>query len=103
MFQSKELNAIDQTYFNVIRATCHCVTLQSKNTKHYWHILHQDYSNFKSCEIYHNHHANSCYHEHGHASTLQKAITQIKSHDAFQLNGRKRQNTLIPISPASAL
>ena len=94
MFRPKEINAIDQTYFNVIRATCHCVTLQSKNTKHYWHILHQDYSNFKSCKIYHNHHANSCYHEHGHTSTLQKAIAQIKSHDTFQLNGRKNQNSL---------
>ena len=103
MFQSKEINDIDLTYFNVIQATCYCITLQSKNTKHYWHILHQEYWDFKSCKIYHNHHANSCYHEHGHAPTLQKAITQIKSHDTFQLNGRKKQNTLIPISPSAAL
>ena len=40
MFTTDELKSIDRTYFHIINAACYCVTLQSKNTNHYWHIIH---------------------------------------------------------------
>lgn len=89
MIEIKDLRHINQEYFNVIQTTAFTITIQSKNTKHYWHISEQDYPSFKSYIIYHRHNATQQYHRHGHAGSLQKVISSIKSHDAFQLNGRK--------------
>ena len=41
------------------------------------------------CLVYHKHHINHPYHSHSRCGTLRKAIRDIKSHDEFQLNGRK--------------
>jgi hypothetical protein len=89
MFTAKELNKIDRHYFNVIQAGCYCVTLQSKNTQHYWHITHLEYPAFTSCQIEHKHNYSDSYHQHGHSKTLAQALQSIKAHDAFQLNGRR--------------
>lgn len=91
MFHTKELTMLNKDYFNIIQQSVHCVTLQSKNTGHYWHIIHQEYSTFKSCIIYHNHTSGAAYHVHGCAPTLADAVSRITSHDIFQLNGRKKQ------------
>lgn len=90
MFTQEELDQIDASYFKIIKAGNHTVTLQSKNTKHCWHILHQEYPHFKSCKIYHTHKENTAYHEHGSAPTLAQAINEIREHDTFQLNTRKK-------------
>ena len=55
MFQSDELNILHNNYFIIIKKKVNYVTLQSKDTWHCWHILHQEYATFKSCIIYHNH------------------------------------------------
>lgn len=91
MFSQKELSSIDRRYFNVIQASCYCVTLQSKNTKHYWHILHEEYPSFKTCQITHKHNRSDEYHPHRNQPTLQKAIQEIKSHDNFQINVRDKE------------
>lgn len=70
MFSIVELKNIDHTYFNVIHTGCYCVTLQSKNTKHYWHILRQQYPTFTSCKIWHKHKQSDSFHEQGNAPTL---------------------------------
>lgn len=90
MFQTKDLSSLDYNYFDVINPGCFNVIIQSRNTNHYWSILHEEFPTFQHCIIYHKHKANSQYHYHGHASNLKKALEQIKSHDAFQLNGRKK-------------
>ena len=90
MFTMNELNSIDRQYFRIVGASSYAVTLQSKNTKHYWHIIKIVYPHFTSCNIFHSHHGTWNYHLHGHAPTLQDAVRSIKSHDVFQLNGRKR-------------
>ena len=89
MFSPKELN-IDSRYFEIIGRSAFCVTIRSRNTGHYWHIVNADGHNYRSCRIYHRHKSQGEYHLHGHAGTLQKCISDIKSHDIFQLNGRKR-------------
>lgn len=90
MFQTKELERIDSDYFVIFQKSAYCVTLQSKNTGHCWHILHLEYPTFKSCTIYHNHKMGADYHLHGHAPTLAHSVSLIMEHDIFQLNGRKR-------------
>jgi len=90
MFTRKELNIVDPSYFRIINCGVHTVTIQSKNTQHCWHIIHQSYPHFSSCEIHHRHNEATSYHVHGHAPTLEKAIENIKNHDTFQLNGRKK-------------
>lgn len=91
MFQSKELAMLNSSYFIIIQKSVHCVTLQSKNTGHYWHIIHQEYPTFKSCVIYHNHTSGASYHVHGCVPNLDDAVSRIVSHDAFQLGGRKKR------------
>lgn len=68
MFTTKELKSIDRTYFHIISASGYCVTLQSKNTDHYWHIIHQQYPSFVSCKIQHKHRQDVPFHEQGNAA-----------------------------------
>ena len=88
MFTQKEIQSIDRSYFNVIFAGCYSITLQSKNTKHYWCIQHEEYPTFKTCQITHKHNRSDEYHPHRNQPTLQKAIQERKSHDNFQINVR---------------
>ena len=89
MISKKELNSIDEHYFNVIHKGCYAIYLQSKNTKHFWGIIEEKYPTFRHFQIYHKHNHNDEYHRHRDRSNLNKAITSIKEHDVFQLNGRK--------------
>jgi hypothetical protein len=91
LFSQKELRGIDHSYFNILQANCFSVTLQSKNTKHYWHIIHQEYPAFKSCQVTHKHNLSDEYHSHRNQPTLEKAIQEIKSHDDFQINVRDKE------------
>lgn len=98
MFTEKDIRILDQRYFRIVSASGYGITLQSKNTRHYWYIMKQDYDFFSSCIIYHSHHGRTNYHRHGHAPDLQKAIDSIVSHDIFQLNGRKKITSKTPVS-----
>ncbi len=91
MFTTEELKNIDCTYFHIISAGCYCVTLQSKNTDHYWHIIHQQYPSFVSCKIQHKHRQTSPFHEQGNAPTLGQAIDKIKAHDFYHLHVRTKK------------
>ena len=89
MFTVKELQKIDRTYFTVVLADAYDVTLISNNTKHVWYIHSVELSDRDLCLIYHKHKISHPYHSHSRCGTLRKAIKDIKSHDKFQLNGRK--------------
>jgi hypothetical protein len=90
MISKTELKAIDSQYFNVIQEGCFAVYLQSKNTKHFWGIQVEEFPPFfRHFKIYHKHNSHNDYHRHRDAKSLSVAIDQIKSHDTFQLNGRK--------------
>lgn len=89
MITNKELKCINRQYFNIIQKSGFAVTIQSKNTKHFWHIMLQSYPSFRSYKIYHKHNEIDYYHEHGHAPTLKEATNIIIKHDKFQLRGRK--------------
>lgn len=91
MFTTEELKNIDCTYFHIISAGCYCVTLQSKNTNHYWHIIHQQYPSFATCKIQHKHRQSIPFHEQGTAPTLGQAIDKIKAHDFYHLHVRTKK------------
>lgn len=89
MFTASELQAIDRKYFTVLVADPYDVTLISNNTKHVWYIRNIELNDKSICQIYHKHNISHPYHSHSRCGSLRKAIRDIKSHDAFQLNGRK--------------
>jgi hypothetical protein len=91
MFTTEELQAIDRKYFTVIVADAYDVTLISNNTKHVWYIHNVELKDRNVCLVYHKHKISHPYHSHSRCGTLRRAIRDIKSHDQFQLNGRKVQ------------
>ena len=93
MFTEKELNSIDRKYFEIIVISEYDVTVMSKNTKHVWYLHNASGVAGETVQIFHKHKANHPYHHHGRCGTLGKALRDIKSHDEFQLNGRKPVHT----------
>lgn len=89
MISTNELRFVDTQYFNILQMGCFNIYLQSKNTKQFWGIQLEEYTTFRHFRIYHKHNSYDEYHRHRDARSLLAAIEQIKSHDTFQLNGRK--------------
>ena len=89
MFTTEELQSIDRKYFTVIVADAFDVTLISNNTWHVWYIHNVELKDRNLCLVYHKNKISHPYHSHSRCGTLRKAIRDIKSHDEFQLNGRK--------------
>lgn len=89
MYSQQELNAIDTKYFYVILMNEYDVTLMSKNTRHVWQLHNVELPDGEITVIFHKHHVSDQYHTHSRSRTLGRALRDIKSHDAFQLNGRK--------------
>ena len=90
MFTTEELQTIDRKYFTVIVADAYDVTLISNNTRHVWYIHNAELKDRNLCLVYHKHKISHPYHSHSRCGTLRRAIRDIKSHDEFQLNGRKQ-------------
>ena len=89
MYTTEELRLIDD-YFTLLFFNAFCVTIRSKCTGHEWHIIVREGAHFRSFEILHRHNNHDEYHIHGHAGSFKKVLQAIKSPDAFQLNGRKK-------------
>lgn len=53
MFNKEHLDKIDRNYFNVIIADDRNVTLQSRNTGHYWYLHCTGYPTEGTCIIFH--------------------------------------------------
>lgn len=89
MFDTRQFEKINPQYFNIIMLSEHDVTVQSRNTGHYWYLHNTDYPKQGNCVIFHKHKASHPYHLHGRAGTLPQAVRSIKKHDKWQMNGRK--------------
>lgn len=74
MFEQKSLNKIDGDYFNIIIADSQDVTIQSRNTGHYWYLHCAGYPTEEALVIFHKHRFKDGYHQHGHARNLRQAI-----------------------------
>ena len=88
MFDAESLAKLDGDYFNVIVTDGRDVTIQSKNTGHYWYLHCTEYPTEEACVIFHKHSYSQPYHQHGYSRTLLQAVKSIKSHDTWQLKGR---------------
>ena len=89
MFDEKQLRELDRGYFNIITADDRDVTIQSRNTGHYWYLHCTEYPQPESCVIFHKHQCSHPYHLHGRGTCLRQAVRSIQRHDAWQMNGRK--------------
>lgn len=90
MFRESDIGMLDKSYFNIILRGDYDVTIQSKNTGHFWYIHNPEYPGEDACVIFHKHNASHPYHQHGKSRNMCQAIKGIKNHDKFQMNGRKR-------------
>ena len=90
MYTQQELDSIDRKYFNIILMNEHDVTLMSKNTHHMWQLPSVELPDGQIVVTFHKHHVEDQYHTHSRSTSLRRAIRDIKSHDKFQLNGRRR-------------
>lgn len=90
MITTEELKKVEGNYFEVLQTGAFAVTLRSKNTGHYWHLIERKYPTFRHFIIYHKHNASDEYHTQGTACNLTAAVSGIKLHDEFQMNGRKK-------------
>ena len=90
MITKEELKEVEENYFEVLQAGAFAVTLKSKNTGHYWHLLEREYPTFRHFMVYHKHNDSDEYHAQGTACDMAAALTEIKAHDEFQMNGRRK-------------
>lgn len=88
MFSAKDIRLIDTEYFNTELFSGYHIIIMSKNTHHIWDIYSP--GEYKNCQIFHKHSSEAAYHFHSRAKNLRQAIKDIKSHDEFQLNVRKK-------------
>lgn len=89
MFIEKDIQMLDKSYFNIVLTGEYDVTVQSKNTGHFWYIHNLKIPGEDACVIFHKHRASHPYHQHGKARNLRQAVRKIKGHDVFQVNRRK--------------
>lgn len=89
MFTYADFYLINQSYFNIIQFSLLTITIQSKNTGHFWHTEHLQYPTFQSHIIYHRHHNIGAYHKQANTRTLLDALMLIKNHDTYHLQKNK--------------
>lgn len=90
MISQEELQMIDNQYFNVIQKSCFIISLQSKNTKHYWNIVEEEFPHFRHFKVYHKHNQSDEFHRHRDRGNLSLVLQDIIDHDIFQMKGRKK-------------
>ena len=91
MFSREDLECLDSGYFEIICMNDRDVTIMSRNTGHVWYIHNPEYPLMGSCIIFHKHKVSHPYHQHGRSNTLRQAVRSIKSHDRWQMGGRKME------------
>lgn len=89
LFNERDIGMLDKSYFNIVLTADYDVTVQSKNTGHFWRIHNPEHPGAEACVIFHKHRASHPYHLHGRARNLHQAVRNIKKHDVFQMNGRR--------------
>ena len=92
IMEKEDLECLDPGYFEIIYMDDRDVTIMSRNTRHMWYIHNPEYPLMGSCIIFHKHKVSHPYHQHGRSNTLRQAVRSIKSHDKWQLGGRKITN-----------
>ena len=84
-----DIRQIDTHYFNIIEATPFFIVLESKNTGHFWHLLHTDLNGRVSYRISHKHHRQDSFHPQSSSRSITAACKYIKKHDLYHLRRQK--------------
>lgn len=87
MFNQEHLSQIDKQYFNVIMLDGKDVTIQSRNTGHYWYLHCAGYPTEEALVIFHKHRFSHPYHQHGTGGghLLNTLAAALKSDDMLDL------------------
>lgn len=94
MFTQKDIQLLEQPYFQVIRKTFDFYEIQSRNTRHCWIISKYPLPDPKPVRLYHKHTIKTAYyHNHACAFHVEHAIRIIKSHDDYLLHPENYQAT----------
>lgn len=72
MFDEISLKKIDAKYFNIILLDNKDITLQSRNTGHYWYLHCTEYPEEQSLIIFHKHFFRCPYHQHGNRPIINR-------------------------------
>lgn len=91
--RQEQLCVIDNRYFNIISMDEIDITIQSKNTGHYWYLHSTGLSGDNAYVVYHKHRYNHPYHHHGYGNSLKQAIGSIQSHDTWLLKGKNHNKS----------
>lgn len=89
MFTQTQIDSINPKRFKVITANSQNILMQSKSTGHYWQIHSSADPDKRACVVFHKHRKNDPYHCHCKADNLYHAIAKIRSHDKWQMKGRR--------------
>ena len=92
MIDNDDIAAIDTKYFDINEQRSYSLTLQSRNTGHYWYLLERVYNSNRSFLIYHKHNIKDAYHSQKSGQNISVCCEYIKEHDAFHLERAKKKN-----------
>ncbi len=86
MIETEDINAIDQGYFELINISEYYITIQSRNTGHFWHLLERVANDHRTFVISHRHGGSGPYHLQQTRSkpSIEACCDYIKDHDAYQ-------------------
>ena len=85
MICAKDIAVIDKNYFRILSVRGFYITLQSKNTGHYWHLLERMERNRRTFVISHRHGGTGSYHLQRTRPSVKECCAYIKDHAAYQL------------------
>ena len=89
MFSPEDLQSLDRNYFSVIVADEYDVTIMSRNTGHFWYLHNPEYPEKGTIIFFNKNKADDKYHLHSRGNSMEQEVRSNKSHDRFQLIGRK--------------
>lgn len=69
---------IDGRYFEILQLSGFVISLQSKNTKHYWHICIEELGKIRHFKVYHKHNRNDEFHRHRDRGNFAAVLEDIK-------------------------
>lgn len=88
VFTIQEIVAFFDNYFRQIEWDSDCLEVMSKNTGHYWLIIHIDREDVPIM-LLHKHESYQNYHKQCNCETVHSAIRKIKKHDEYVLKFRQ--------------
>ena len=89
MFDENSLKKIDTKYFNIILMDDRDITIQSRNTGHYWYLHCTEYPMEQSLIIFHKHFFKCPYHQHDLFMSFN--YTDIELHFAYRARQEKKK------------